>query len=74
MATLICAVLPEESAQLAKFMCHSVGQQQGTYNELLTISKSVRMSNIVSKILTGDNLQMADFDAAVLGKILDTFL
>ena len=67
-ATIICAVSPEDAPKLAKFMCHSVEQQQNTYKDLLTTSDSVRMSTIVSKILSNDKLEPTDFDDAELGK------
>ena len=63
------AVSPEDAPELAKFMCHSVQQQQGTYNDMITTSKSVRMSRIVQKILTDSPFEINDFDEATLGKL-----
>ena len=67
-STMISAVLPEEAKDLAKFMCHSGSVQQGTYNEILNTTKSIRLSNLVGKLLTNEVIVHEDLTPAQLGK------
>jgi len=65
--TMTSALLPDECGNLAQLMCHSVAEQQKTYNECLKSCMSVRASNILFKLLTEQDLSEADMEKAHYG-------
>ena len=67
--SIMLAVLPEESKDLADLMCHSPNMQQSTYNNLVRSNKAVRSSKIVRKILTHTALTEEDLKLPQFGKI-----
>lgn len=68
--SIMLAVLPEESKDLADLMCHSTNMQQSTYNNLIRSNKAVRSSKIVRKILTNAELTQDDFKLPEIGKLI----
>jgi len=66
--SLMNAVMPEESTDLAKYMCHSTHMQQHTYDNLIKSDKMIRISNIVRKILSNEMLQEDDLKEPSVGE------
>ena len=54
---------------MAKYMCHSSSVQQAMYNEMIGTTKSVRLSNIIGKMLTNKTITHEDLTEAEFGKI-----
>ena len=67
-ASIISTVLPEDAKKLARYMCHDSKTQQATYNDCLLSSEAVRMSNLVHKVMSEQEIVAEDLVPASYGE------
>ena len=68
-ASLSCALLTKaDQGAMAQLMCHSKDTQERVYDQSVKTNRSVRISSILAKMLSGDMLTSKDLEEAKCGK------
>jgi hypothetical protein len=65
--TVVSGVIPEEREHLAGLMSHSSATQQRVYNDMCKLGDHIRVSNLLKKILSGNEITNDDLKEREFG-------